>query len=142
MLTKEFVNKVKELGYEIEFENDFSPIIRISNGSGSLGVVFCNINLINTYSFTPIELKQIMREYEDTPIDEREEKNITLFEIPLFNLKTSDGYQQYLTYDEDKDCYFASRGRSTLKQSFTVAELEKIPSYYRVLAKEIIYDND
>ncbi|AME09687.1 hypothetical protein AXE85_05735 [Gemella sp. oral taxon 928] len=137
MLTKEFVNKVKELGYEIEFENDFSPIIRISNGIGSLGTVFCDTNLICNYSFTPIELKKIMREYEDTPIDEREEKNITLFEIPLFGLKTIDGYQQYLSYDEEKDCYFVSRGRSTLKQTFTEDELEKIPSYYRVLAKEI-----
>ncbi|WP_072520344.1 hypothetical protein [Gemella massiliensis] len=137
MLTKEFVDKVKELGYETEFENNISPTIRISNDGGTLGRAFCILNLIDTYSFTPIKLKQIMREYEDTPIDEREEKNITLFEIPLFSLKTSDGYQQYLTYDEEKGCYFASRGRSTLKQSFTIAELEKIPSYYRVLAKEI-----
>ncbi len=115
MLTKEFVDKVKELGYETEFENNISPTIRISNDGGTLGRAFCILNLIDTYSFTPIKLKQIMREYEDTPIDEREEKNITLFEIPLFSLKTSDGYQQYLTYDEEKECYFASRKNRRLQ---------------------------
>lgn len=58
------------------------------------------------------------------------------YRIPLPNLITTDGMQQYLT---EKDGYwFASRLTAILKQEWTEDELYKIPKAYRGFAKEMV----
>lgn len=63
-------------------------------------------------------------------------KKEPMYEIPLSCLKTTDGEVQYLSY-KDKT-WFASRKHTWLKQRFTETELkEKVPGFYRELAKEV-----
>lgn len=57
------------------------------------------------------------------------------YEVPLPQLVTTDGEQQYLTLKNGK--YFASRKSMVLKQSFTRKELEMVPEIYRKLAIKI-----
>ena len=52
--------------------------------------------------------------------------------IPL-GLKTTDGEEQYLTYNGS---YFASRRNKYLQQTF--ATLEEIPEFYRDLAERVL----
>ena len=94
-------------------------------------------------------------------LDEPEPKNITLqdvtdklWELPLNNrklwlarlndefqegyivplgLKTTDGEEQYLTYNGS---YFASRRNKYLQQTFDT--LEEIPEFYRGLAERVL----
>lgn len=54
--------------------------------------------------------------------------------IPLPNLVTSDGQQQFLTKKGDN--YFASRRDRSLKQVFNQEEFELIPDLYKSLAKD------
>ncbi|MGM0336198.1 DUF1642 domain-containing protein [Enterococcus sp. AZ008] len=63
-------------------------------------------------------------------------KKELVYEIPLSCLKTTDGEVQYLSYKDKK--WFASRKNTWLKQRFTETELrEKVPEFYRELAKEV-----
>ncbi|EOD83699.1 hypothetical protein Q93_02202, partial [Enterococcus faecalis EnGen0065] len=63
-------------------------------------------------------------------------KKEPMYEIPLSCLKTTDGEVQYLSYKDKK--WFASRKHTWLKQRFTETELkEKVPEFYRELAKEV-----
>lgn len=63
-------------------------------------------------------------------------KEEPMYEIPLSCLKTTDGEVQYLSYKDKK--WFASRKNTWLKQRFTETELrEKVPEFYRELAKEV-----
>lgn len=59
------------------------------------------------------------------------------FIIPIPKLKTSDGKQQYLTFDYEFETYFASRLNGKLKQTFTVKELSEVPEMYRANAQII-----
>lgn len=52
--------------------------------------------------------------------------------VPL-GLKTTDGEEQYLTYNGS---YFASRRNRRLQQTF--ATLEEIPEFYRDLAERVL----
>ena len=52
--------------------------------------------------------------------------------VPL-GLKTTDGEEQYLTYNGS---YFASRRNKNLQQTFD--ELEEIPEFYRGLAERVL----
>ena len=78
------------------------------------------------------ELFDILIEFAKTPSeDRRDEKR---FIIPLPNLFTTDGRQQYLTY---KDCnFFASRRDETLRQVWKEKHLKNIPEIYRQFAVE------
>ncbi len=58
------------------------------------------------------------------------EKEI-LWEIPLPDLKTSDGDIQYLTYDHKAKTYFASRRNAQLKQAFNAKDLASVPTPHR-----------
>lgn len=57
-----------------------------------------------------------------------------VFEIPLPDLQTSDGAQQYLSYNRENSSYFASRKNAELQQSYTNAELEQVPIIYQKYA--------
>ena len=58
------------------------------------------------------------------------------YRIPLPDLITTDGMQQYLT--EKNGCWFASRLTEDLKQEWTEDELYNIPKFYRKHAKEMV----
>ena len=58
------------------------------------------------------------------------------YRIPLPNLITTDGMQQYLT--EKNGCWFASRLNETLKQEWTEDEYHRIPTAYWGYGKEVI----
>lgn len=58
------------------------------------------------------------------------EKEI-LWEIPMPDLKTSDGHIQYLTYDPEAKTYFAGRKNGQLKQTFNAKDLASVPTLYR-----------
>ena len=63
------------------------------------------------------------------------EKEI-LWEIPMPDLKTSDGHIQYLTYDPEAKTYFAGIKNVRLKQTFNAKDLASVPTphrYYAVL---------
>lgn len=62
------------------------------------------------------------------------EKEI-LWEIPMPDLKTSDGHIQYLTYDTKMKTYFAGRKNGRLKQTFNAKDLASVPEQYRYYAE-------
>lgn len=62
------------------------------------------------------------------------EKEI-LWEIPMPDLKTSDGHIQYLTYDPKARTYFGSRQNGRLKQTFNAKDLASVPGQYRRYAE-------
>lgn len=65
------------------------------------------------------------------------------YRIPLPNLKTSDGYQQYLSRKSKRNGHwFASRRQSNLIQAFTKAEIEQVPEAYRQYAVEVEADEN
>lgn len=51
--------------------------------------------------------------------------------IPLLGLVTSDGCQQYLSYDPKNNTYFASKKSRNVKREFTKKELEDVSEIYR-----------
>ena len=55
--------------------------------------------------------------------------------IPLPWLATSDGYQQYLSYDGRT--YFASRENRSLKQTWDEREIVGTPYYYQQFKEEV-----
>ncbi len=66
-----------------------------------------------------------------------------LYRIPLPNLKTSDGYQQYLSRKSKRNGHwFASRRQSNLIQTFTKAEIEQVPGAYKQDAVEVEADEN
>ncbi|WP_137598190.1 DUF1642 domain-containing protein [Paucilactobacillus kaifaensis] len=66
-----------------------------------------------------------------------------LYRIPLPNLKTSDGYQQYLSRRSKRNGHwFASRRQSNLIQAFTKAEIEQVPDAYKQYVVEVEPDEN
>lgn len=66
-----------------------------------------------------------------------------MYRIPLPNLRTSDGYQQYLSRrNKQNGKWFASRRQSNLIQTFTKAELGQVPEAYRQYAEGIEADEN
>ncbi|EGO8924079.1 DUF1642 domain-containing protein [Enterococcus faecalis] len=82
------------------------------------------------------EVEENQELYTRAILDGYTVKKEPMYEIPLSCLKTTDGEVQYLSY-KDKT-WFASRKHTWLKQRFTETELkEKVPGFYRELAKEV-----
>lgn len=98
-----------------------------------------------TWAFYPdgfnLNLFKLINEYAATPIKEREDEK--RYRIPLPNLKTSDGYQQYLSRKSKRNGHwFASRRQSNLIQAFTKKELEQVPEAYKQDAVEVEADEN
>lgn len=137
MLTsQELVEKLKDLKYKVKFDEES---INLYN-PGTKYNIFCGFVHIHshTYSFIgeiPREILLLVSEYMLTPFEKRGEVESKYYEVPLFDLVTSDGEQQYLTEKNGK--YFASRKDDNLKQKFTKKELKKIPTVYKDFAVTI-----
>lgn len=78
------------------------------------------------------ELFEIIVEFAKTWPNNREGEG--RFIIPLPNLKTTDGEQQYLTHNGS---FFASRRDNELKQIWAEKDLKDIPEEYRKYAIDI-----
>ena len=74
--------------------------------------------------------------------DKEYEINEPLYNIPLPNLKTTDGYQQYLSRKNHDPHWFASRLKNDLIQTYTLNELDQVPTAYRQYAKKVDGDYD
>ena len=78
------------------------------------------------------ELLDILVELAKTPPEEREEEK--RFILPLPELATTDGKQQYLTHADGT--FFASRRNSQLRQTWKEEHLKFVPEIYRQFAEE------
>ena len=140
MLTsQELIEKLKDLNYKVKFDEES---INLYN-PGTKYNIFCGFvhTHSHTYSFIgeiPRETLLLISEYMLTPIKKRGGVKTKYYQIPLINLKTTNGEQQYLTLKDN--AYFARKFNENFKQTFNEKELEDIPKFYRELAVEV--END
>lgn len=66
---------------------------------------------------------------------------VPMWKVPIKNLVTSDGNQQYLTFDPKSLKYFASRKNEKLKQTFNGKELNELPGNFKKYAVKIEGEN-
>ena len=78
------------------------------------------------------DLFDVIYKFASTSIPEREEQKRYI--IPLPNLVTTDGEQQYLTHNGS---FFASRRDKKLRQTWKEEHLKYIPEEYRKYAVEV-----
>lgn len=137
MLTsQELVKKLRESGYKVVAESDLIVFYRtFLDHDFCVGHIHINTHRYTLYEKISDELLIALTEYILTPFEKRGEVESKYYEVPLFNLVTSDGEQQYLTEKNGK--YFASRKDDNLKQKFTKKELKKIPTVYKDFAVTI-----
>ena len=64
-------------------------------------------------------------------------EEVPMWKVPIKNLVTSDGNQQYLTFDPKSLKYFASRKNEKLKQTFNGKELNELPGNFKKYAVKI-----
>ena len=153
MRYKEFEERIKTWGEKYGYETEVEIKCIYVYVKTKFGMLFKRISRIRTdstwaldtdwSSFTDIkedsrvELFSILLEFAKTPPEDREdEKN---FIIPLPELTTTDGEQQYLSqqYLSHKDCkFFASRRDEALRQIWKEKHLEYVPKLYRQFAVE------
>jgi len=148
MTYKEFGDKLQawgeKYGYDVKVTLDecrvFASIIIDSKTSIIASVNTMYRYIIDAYwvGLTTIkendrgEFFDILAELAKTPIEEREEQK--KFIIPLPNLTTTDGEQQYLT---NRDSYFFACGRNRhLRQTWKEEDLKYVPEEYRQYAVE------
>ena len=139
LTTQEFIERLRELGYKvvvndgrIEIYKPFAPTYLYT------GAVAMGEHRYNFLDELPLETLLILTQYILTPFEKRGEVKIEYYMVPLSNLITTRGQQQFLTFKNDT--YFASKLNKKLKQKFTKEELEEIPEMYRNLAVEV--END
>lgn len=148
MKYKEFEEQVEVWGRKhgyatrVIFE-DFNTYIEVGTGNDA----FIVAHVSNIYMFTLEtrwnystkitnhargELFDILVDLAKTPPGDRKDEK--RFIIPLPELVTTDGKQQYLTH---KDCkFFASRRDETLRQTWKEEHLKFVPEVYRQFAVE------
>lgn len=68
-------------------------------------------------------------------------EEVPMWKVPIKNLVTSDGNQQYLTFDPKSLKYFASRKNEKLKQTFNGKELNELPGNFKKYAVKIEGEN-
>lgn len=134
MLTsQEFIGKLKDLKYKVKFNGEN---INLYN-PGTKYNIFCGFVCTHshTYSFIgeiPHETLLLVSEYMLTPIEKRGVVKSEYYQIPLPDLTTTKGEQQYLTFRDG--CYFVTKLNKNLKQKFTEKELEDVPKFYKDFA--------
>ena len=148
MKYKEFKEAVKDWGRKHGYETEVEIKYIYVYVKTKFGMLFKRISRIRTdstwaldtdwSSFTDIkedarvELLIIILKLAKTPPEDREDKR--RFIIPLPELITTDGKQQYLTH---KDCkFFACRRDETLRQIWKEEHLRFVPDVYVQFAVE------
>jgi len=136
---EELKKVAREKGYEIE-TNDFRTILKKqdleNNFKGEIiisEIDSWNIDLSTSLWFPrDFKLLEAVLAYAKTPLEEREEEKRYI--IPLPNLVTTDGEQQYLTHNGS---FFASRRDKKLRQTWKKEHLKYVPEEYRKYAVEV-----
>ena len=129
----------KKYGYKPVIEVDFN-YVNIGLEGDVLYDIICEIHktqrCVIDLNWTPFRnlsenakghLFNIVTEFAATKPEDREDEK--RFIIPLPELVTTDGKQQYLTYKDYN--FFASRRDETLIQTWNEEHLKLIPEFYR-----------
>ena len=137
MLTsKEFIERLRELGYKVTVDSIKMNIYRIFIGRKIfIGHVSFGEHRYNFLEELPEEFLSLLSKYILTPFEKRGEVKVVYYKIPLPKLFTTNEQQQYITFKDDT--YFASKFNEKLKQTFNEEELEDVPKFYRDLAVKI-----
>lgn len=124
MKTKEFIKRVKELGYNC-FTNE--SYIFISSGYTSIATIALHKMYCITLYTDDNKLGELCIEYAKTPIEEREEK-FYLQKIKSFYEVTKDEAYMFLKLCIDDDIFFSGSIRQdyNCKTQFTQKEIDKI----------------
>lgn len=121
MSTNEFLSILNAKNYTIAESNEEYKIIK---KDVIYAIVGKNEQYSTTFKNTPVELKKLVRKYEDTKIKDRS----GYYRIPLKNL-TLGGEQQYITFNRVSEL-FGARDKllfeceDNLTQVFTKEDLE------------------
>lgn len=119
--TKEFLSILNEKNYTIAETDEEYKIIK---KDVIYAIVGKNEQYSTTFKNTPVELKKLVRKYEDTKIKDRS----GYFRIPLKNLNLG-GEQQYITFNRVSE-QFGAKGKllfdseDNLTQIFTKEDIE------------------
>ena len=119
--TKEFLKELENKKYKVVETDEEYKIIK---KDVIYAIVGKNEQYSTTFKNTPVELKKLVRKYEDTKIKDRS----GYFRIPLKNL-TLGGEQQYITFNRVSEL-FGARDKllfeceDNLTQVFTREDLE------------------
>lgn len=119
--TNEFLKELKDKKYKVVETDEEYKIIK---KDVIYAIVGKNEQYSTTFKNTPVELKKLVRKYEDTKIKDRS----GYFRIPLKNL-TLGGEQQYITFNRVSEL-FGARDKllfeceDNLTQVFTREDLE------------------
>ena len=98
-----------------------------------LGFISTDFGTMYYFNEKPrVEMLEALCELSTTPIEERQEEKRYI--IPLPNLVTTDGEQQYLTHNGS---FFASRRNKKLRQIWKEEHLKYVPEEYRKYAVEV-----
>ena len=143
MRYKEFKKAIEEWGEKYHYK----PVIEVDFNYVNIGLegdvlydIICEIHktqrCVIDLNWTPFRnlsenakghLFNIVTEFAATKPEDREDEK--RFIIPLPNLVTTDGRQQYLSYEYGN--FFASRRDETLIQTWNEEHLKLIPEFYR-----------
>lgn len=121
MSTKEFLKELEDKKYKvIETDEEY----KIIKKDVICAIVGKNEQYSNTFKNTPVELKKLVRKYEDTKIKDRS----GYFRIPLKNLNLG-GEQLYITFNRVSEQFGAMRkllfdSEFDLTQIFTKEDIE------------------
>ena len=119
--TNEFLKEVEDKKYKVVETDEEYKIIK---KDVIYAIVGKNEQYSTTFKNTPVELKKLVRKYEDTKIKDRS----GYYRIPLKNL-TLGGEQQYITFNRVSEL-FGARDKllfeceDNLTQVFTKEDLE------------------
>ena len=146
MKTKEFIQRVKKLGYEVD---DKGTGMFLYNGNDIIVFVSKEKQYkLETSNFSavknPEELLDLCVEYAKTPIEEREEEEkFYLQKIKSFYEVKIDKDNMFLILDMDDNSFFLSDVqfydkyiRGNFKTKFTQQEIDEIKKKYNTDLKE------
>lgn len=119
--TNEFLNELIEKKYVVTEDDKEYKIMR---KNVIYAIVGTKEQYSTTFSYTPVELKKLVRKYEDTKIKDR----TGFYRIPLKNLNLG-GEQLYITFNRVSEQFGAMRkllfdSEFDLTQIFTKEDIE------------------
>lgn len=114
MSTKEFLKELKEKKYKV-VETDAE--YKIIKKNVIYAIVGIKEQYSTTFKNTPVELKKLVRKYEDTKIEDR----TGFYRIPLKNLNLG-GEQLYITFNRVSE-QFGAMGKLLFDSKFDLTQI-------------------
>lgn len=140
MKTSEFVKRIKSLGFLAETQISVPGygynLVVYNSDKQMIGSIDMKKRFtMETYGGVEgaSEVFDLLALYARTPLVEREEEKRYI--VPLPDLTTTDGEQQYLT--KKGGYFFASRRNKDLRQTWKEEDLCFVPDQYREYAVEV-----